>query len=150
MPGAVGASSGETMLYISDALNIDHRSYATEGAARRRLQVPMVALDHYFKPGERVDLLKLDIQRYELHALEGAKRIINENEHIKLLLELWPYGLKRAGVVWTQLIEMLEGFAMNTMLVRADGLIPFEERNVRTDLKWYVNLFATGSASRRR
>jgi FkbM family methyltransferase len=73
MPGAVGASSGETMLYISDALNIDHRSYATEGAARRRLQVPMVALDHYFKPGERVDLLKIDIQRYEPQALERGQ-----------------------------------------------------------------------------
>lgn len=144
----VGERSGVTVLYVSEKLNVDHRAYATEGNGRRAVQVGMVALDDYFKPGERVDLLKLDIQGYE-HALQGAKRIINENEHIKLLLELWPYGLKQAGVVWSQLIETLGGFAMNTMLVRADGLIPFEARNVRTDVKWYVNLFATRSASRR-
>src|SRR4029077_19266941 len=66
----VGERSGETMLYVSDSLNVDHRSYATEGDARRALQVRMVALDDYFKSGERVDLLKIDIQGYELHALQ--------------------------------------------------------------------------------
>jgi FkbM family methyltransferase len=142
-PAAVGEHSGETMLYVSDELNVDHRSYSTEGNARRALQVGMVALDDHFKPGERVDLLKLDIQGYELHALQGAKRVVNENREIKLLLEFWPYGLKQAGVNWNELIEMLEGFAMNIMFVRADGLSPFEAHDIRTDANWYVNLFAT-------
>jgi FkbM family methyltransferase len=144
-PAAVGERSGETMLYVSDKLNVDHRAYATEGNARRAFQVGMVALDDYFKPGERVDLLKLDVQGYELHALQGAKRILNENREIKLLLELWPYGLKEAGANWGELIQMLEGFTMNIMFVRADGLIPFEARKVRTDVNWYVNLFASRS-----
>ena len=134
------------MLYVSDKLNVDHRAYATERNARRALQVGMVALDDYFKPGERVDLLKFDIQGYELHALQGAKRIMNENQEIKLLFEFWPYGLKQAGTDWAELIEMLEGFAINIMFVKADGLMPFEARNVRTDVNWYVNLFASRSA----
>jgi FkbM family methyltransferase len=145
-PAAIGERSGETMLYVSDKLNVDHRAYATEGNARRALQVRMVALDDYFKPGERVDVLKFDIQGYELHALQGAKRIMNENQEIKVLFEFWPYGLKQAGADWGELIEMLEGFAMNIMFVRADGLIPFDARNVRTDVNWYVNLFASRSA----
>jgi FkbM family methyltransferase len=143
---AVGERSGETMLYVSDNLNVDHRAYVVEGNPRRALEVGMVALDDYFKPGERVDLLKLDVQGYELHALQGAKRIVNENREIKLLLEFWPYGLKQAGVNWGELIEMLEGFAMNIMFVRADGLSPFDARNIRTDVNWYVNLFASRSA----
>ena len=134
------------MLYVSDNLNVDHRAYVAEGNPRRALQVGMVALDDYFKPGERVDLLKLDVQGYELHALRGAKRIINQNQDIKLLLEFWPYGLKQAGVNWNELIEMLEGLPMNIMFVRVDGLIPFDARNVRTDANWYVNLFASRSA----
>jgi len=143
---AVGERSEETKLYVSDELNVDHRAYATERNARRALQVGMVALDDYFKPGERVDLLKFDIQGYELHALQGAKRIMNENQEIKLLFEFWPYGLKQAGTDWAELIEMLEGFAMNIMFVKADGLMPFEARNVRTDVNWYVNLFASRRA----
>ena len=142
-PAAVGERSGETMLYISDKLNVDHRAYMTDGNARPALQIRMVALDDYFKPGQRVDLLKLDIQGYELHALQGATRIVNQNPEIKLLLEFWPYGLKQAGVSWGELIEMLGGFAMNVMFIGADGLIPFEAGEVRSDVNWYVNLFAS-------
>ena len=134
------------MLYVSDSLNVDHRAYASEGNARRVLQVAMVALDDYFKPGERIDLLKLDIQGCELHALQGAKRIVNENRDIKLLLEFWPYGLKQAGAHWRDLIEMLERFGMNIMLVRSDSLMPFEADSVRIDVNWYINLFASRSA----
>ena len=86
------------MLYVSDKLNVDHRAYVTEGNARRALQVGMVALDDYFKPGERVDLLKLDIQGYELHALQGAKRIVNENrgdQTIARVLALWAEAGRR-------------------------------------------------------
>jgi FkbM family methyltransferase len=143
---AVGEHTGETMLYVSDKLNVDHRAYPSDGNPRRGIQVPMVALDDYFKAGERVDFLKLDIQGYELHALRGAKRIINENHNMKLLLEFWPYGLKQAGANWGALIEIIEAFAMDVMFVRADNLIPFEPRKVRTDVNWYVNLFAGRSA----
>ena len=146
-PSAVGERSGETMLYVSDKLNVDHRAYATQGNPRPVVQVGMVALDDYFKPGERIDLLKLDIQGYELHALKGAKRTINENLDIKLLLEFWPYGLKQAGVNWNELIEMLQGVGMNIMVVRGDSLAPFEAYNVRIDADWYINLFASRSAA---
>jgi FkbM family methyltransferase len=145
---AVGEHSGETTLYVSDKLNVDHRAYATEGNARRALRVGMVALDDYFKPGERVDLLKLDIQGYELHALQGAKRILNENPDIKLLLEFWPYGLKQAGVNWNELIETLEEWAMKIMFVRADDLVAFDGHDVRMDADWYVNLFASRNAGK--
>ena len=69
----------------------------------------MIALDDYFKPGERVDLIKMDIQGYELHALRGANRVLADNPDIKLLLEFWPYGLKQAGANWVELIGAPEG-----------------------------------------
>src|SRR5882724_9492051 len=141
-PAAVGERSGETMLYVSNKLNVDHRAYATEGNGRRALQIEMVALDDYFKPGQRVDLLKLDIQGYELHALRGAQRVLQENPDINLLLEFWPAGLEQAGVGWEELVELLHGLNMNLTLVRTCGLVPFDERDVRRDASWYDNLFA--------
>jgi FkbM family methyltransferase len=139
---AVGERSGECKLYISDKLNVDHRAYESNGDLRHAVSTEMVALDDYFKRGQRVDLIKMDIQGYEYHALRGARRVLEENSNINLLLEFWPFGLKQAGVRWEELIRMLQGLNMNLTVVRRDGLVPFDARAIRSDLSWYVNLFA--------
>ena len=59
---AVGESSRRSRLYISDKLNVDHRAYVPEGESRHTVPIEMIALDDYFKPAERVDLIKMDIQ----------------------------------------------------------------------------------------
>ena len=138
----VGERSGQTKLYVSDKLNIDHRAYKADGDSRRAVPSEMVALDDYFKDGQRVDLIKMDIQGYELHALRGAQRVLQENPEINLLLEFWPAGLAQAGVGWEELVEMLQGLNMNLALVRPGGLVPFDTRDVENDVSWYVNLFA--------
>jgi FkbM family methyltransferase len=139
---AVGERSGQTKLYLSDKLNVDHRAYKADDDSRQSVPTEMVALDDYFKPGERVDLLKMDIQGYELHALRGATRVLEENPDINLLLEFWPSGLEQAGVHWEELVEMLQGSNMNLTLVKPCGLVPFDAHDVRNDISWYVNLFA--------
>lgn len=138
----VGERSGECKLYVSDKLNVDHRAYEADGDSRRTVPTEMVALDDYFKSGERVDLIKMDIQGYEVHALRGAKRVLQENPDVNLLLEFWPAGLEQAGVNWEGLVEMLRGLNMKMALVKRYGLVPFDARDVRNDVSWYVNLFA--------
>jgi len=138
----VGERSGECKLYVSEKLNVDHRAYKADGNSRRAVQTKMIALDDYFESGQRVDLIKMDVQGYELHALRGAKRVLQENPDVNLLLEFWPAGLKQAGVRWEDLVEMLEGLNMNLALVRTHGLVPFDARNIRNDVSWYVNIFA--------
>ena len=137
----IGERSGECKLYVSDKLNVDHRAYETDDS-RRVIPIEMIALDDYFKTGQRVDLIKMDIQGYELHALRGAQRVLQENSDINLLLEFWPAGLEQAGVSWERLVEMLQGSGMTLHLVRTGGLIPFDVRDIRNDISWYVNLFA--------
>jgi FkbM family methyltransferase len=139
---AVGERSGECKLYVSDKLNVDHRTYRVDSDSRRAISIEMVALDDYFKDGQRVDLIKMDIQGYELHALRGAQRVLQENSDINLLLEFWPAGLKQAGVEWEELVEMLQALNMNLTLVKSSGLVPFDAHDVRNDISWYVNLFA--------
>jgi len=139
---AVGEHTGKSTLYLSDKLNVDHRSYITEEDSRDSVPIDIVALDDYFKPGQRVDLIKMDIQGYELHALRGAMRVLQENPDINLLLEFWPFGLEQAGVHWEELIEKLRSFGMEITVVRISGLVPFDTRDVQLEASWYVNLFA--------
>lgn len=142
----VGERSGDCELYVSDELNVDHRAYSAGGDSRRAVSTRMVALDDYFKPGERLDLIKMDVQGYELHALRGAQRVLRENTDIKLLLELWPAGLEQAGAKWEELIELLHRLNMTVTFVRSAGSVPFDPRDVRNDISWYVNIFAHRSA----
>jgi FkbM family methyltransferase len=140
---AVGERSGSSELYLSDKLNVDHRAYMAGGDSRRTILIEMVALDDYFEPGERVDLIKIDIQGYELHALHGANRVLADNPDIKVLLEFWPYGLKQAETNWIDVITALEGRGMVIQRVSAGGLIPFHSESASESADWYVNLFAS-------
>ena len=140
---AVGESSRRTTLYVSDKLNVDHRAYLPEGDSRHTVPIEMIALDDYFKPGQRVDLIKMDIQGYELHALRGASRVLADNPGIKLLIEFWPYGLKQAGANSADLIAFLEQKGMCIRQLSSAGLVPFRSDSASESAGWYVNLFAS-------
>ncbi len=140
---AVGEYSGKSKLYVSDQLNVDHRTYATEEDSRPAVQIDAIALDNYFEPDQHVDLIKMDIQGYELHALRGASRVLADNPDAKLLLEFWPYGLKQAGVNWVELMDVLQTKNMSVSQVTNHGLVPFRSDSVRVSPEWYVNLFAS-------
>jgi len=142
---AVGECSGRSKLYLSDHLNVDHRTYSTEAESRQSVPVNIVALDDYFKPGERVDLIKMDIQGYELHALRGANRVLTDNPSAKLLLELWPYGLKQAGAGWLELLDILQSKNMYLFQITTKGLTPFRADSVGEGANWYISLFASRS-----
>lgn len=140
---AVGESSRRTALYVSDKLNVDHRVYPPEGDSRPTVPIEMIALDDYFKTGERVDLIKMDIQGYELHALRGASRVLADNPTIKLLFEFWPYGLKQAGSNWAELIGVLKENGKLVQQVSSEGLTGFDPRSANESEAWYINLFAS-------
>ena len=140
---ALGESSRQATLYVSDKLNVDHRAYLPEGDSRHSVPVEMVALDDYFKPGGRVDLIKMDIQGYELHALRGANRVLADNPGIKLLFEFWPYGLKQAGASWAELIDDLKQNGKLIQHVSSEGLTGFDPGSANESEAWYINLFAS-------
>ena len=143
LQAALGERSGKSELYLSDTLNVDHRTYVSHKVTRRTVQIEMVALDDYFSPGQRVDLIKMDIQGYELHALRGAGRVLADNPAMKLLLELWPYGLKQAGMNWIDLIDAITSRGMTVSEVTRDGLVPLRSSAISDDPDFYVNLFAS-------
>lgn len=112
---AVGDHRGTIKLYFSDEMNVDHRTFDS-GDGRQSIDVPVLSLDDYFPLGQGVDLIKIDVQGYELSVLLGARRILSENRDIKILMEFWPYGLSKASVAPSDVIELLKslGFSIRT------------------------------------
>ena len=110
---ALGETSGFVGLYCSKDLNVDHHTYES-GDGRERINVPVTSLDDYFPAGKRVDLIKLDVQGYELSVLQGAERVLKENRDIKLLMEFWPYGLRQASTDPNDILKFahLHGFVV--------------------------------------
>ena len=52
------------------------------------VEVPVTRLDDLVAPGERVDVMKVDIERAEEPFWAGARRVLTENAQIQVLLEV--------------------------------------------------------------
>ncbi len=90
----VGASSGTSKLFLApEQYRGDNRAYAHDD--REGVDVEMVALDDVIT--EPVDLVKIDVQGYEGHVLEGMKDLIARSDHLTMLLEYSPTLLDEAG-----------------------------------------------------
>jgi hypothetical protein len=86
--------------------------------------------------------VKLDVQGWELEALRGMTRILGENPAIRLFVEFWPFGLRRAGSAPMDLIAFLHD---NGFKLAAGEGQPFSTEDAA---RWddgsgkYTNLFA--------
>jgi len=140
---AIGDRSGTIKLYVSAELNVDHRTFDS-GDGREEIDVPVVSLDDYFLTGQRVDLIKIDVQGYELSVLQGAKRVLKENRDVKVLMEFWPYGIKKASVAPSDVIELIQslGFEVRTTSDPVGRLFDGSTLNP-TEIDHYCNLILT-------
>ena len=85
-------------IYRSKLLNVDHRTYPVNNAESVS-EIEAVALDEFLekKLVMTADVIKIDIQGYEMTAFKGMTRILRQSRNLKILSEVWPHGLRKAG-----------------------------------------------------
>lgn len=137
---AVGDTTGEIVLYVSDKLNVDHQTYETD-EIREKVNVLSYRLDDYLK-NEKVDFIKMDIQGFEYQALLGMKNILRNNANIKVLMEFWPYGLIKAGSSVEKLLTFLHELDFQTELLERNSREKMPPIPKRNDFSYYRNLLA--------
>ena len=83
---AVFSRSGEQELFmpIGHQPGASLNAHVVQGERFTTLTVPTIALDDYFKAGDRITLLKIDVEGAELDVLKGAERILRQ--HAPLLV----------------------------------------------------------------
>jgi FkbM family methyltransferase len=111
---ALGDRTGTAFIYLSSTMNVDHRTYMAEDE-RRALPIEVMRLDDFMSAGQGLDFVKMDVQGAELQILRGARRVIEENPSLVILMEFWPFGLERAGTPPEELAGFLEQVGMKAV-----------------------------------
>ena len=104
-----GASSqsGNSFLYLSNENLGDHQAYDA-GEGRHKIDIAMVRVDEVVEAP--LHLVKMDIQGFEFHALQGLPKIIQASPDLIILTEFWPAGLKRAGSNAREFLALLRSY----------------------------------------
>lgn len=144
---AVGAKTETLKFYSSPNLNVDHRSYEPE-VYNAVTEVQALAIDTYLqKYGNSVQVIKMDIQGFEMQAMSGMKACLETNPNIQLISEFWPYGLRTAGSSLIQYFETLQSYGFIVYLMEKERLkeLNLEEVQKLNELgeEHYFNIFAT-------
>jgi len=111
---AAGRSLGEASFNVTPNLSGSSFTVNAEGVERRT--VPMVTLDHvaaiHAPPAPY--LLKLDVQGYELEALAGAERMLEQTCALVAEVSLWADRKKRGMAEFAALVAWLSqrGFVL--------------------------------------
>lgn len=108
IPKALSNFPGKIKLFL-DKTNLGNMSFAAQNISDDggEIEVEAVTLDSYLG-GQKVDFIKIDVQGAEGLVLGGAKNTLNNN-HLKILTEFWPYGLKNLKTDPLILLRDLEG-----------------------------------------
>ncbi|MEM1403011.1 MAG: FkbM family methyltransferase [Pseudomonadota bacterium] len=107
-PCALGDTTQSAELHLSDDNLGDHQLYGTE-CNRKTESVLVVRGDEYLADKiSHVDLLKVDTQGTECAVIRGLLPLLQESgARLRILLELTPYSLRRAGHSGRELMETL-------------------------------------------
>src|SRR4029450_6862721 len=94
---AASPHAGPVTLYLAAANRGDHRLYAAD-EPRDSVTVATIVLDAVLATESRVDFIKMDVQGAEVAVLRGLGATLESHPDVRILSELSPEMLERAGV----------------------------------------------------
>ncbi len=106
---ALSDRDGSGMLYLCADNRGDHRLY-DDGTLRPSRPITLInAATHVPARSAHVDFIKVDTQGWEAAILRGLRDTCLANrDHLTMILEFWPYGLRQAGDSGTELLRILD------------------------------------------
>jgi FkbM family methyltransferase len=105
-PMAAGDEDG--VLRFNLSAQTTHNSVLPLDDVTETIEIPSRRLDTLLAPGERVDLVKIDVEGAELQVWRGMQRVVGDNPDIALVLEFGPSHLRKSGQSVAGWFESLE------------------------------------------
>jgi FkbM family methyltransferase len=108
---AAGEKRAHGVLHCSRFNRGDNR--LSDSLTGPSVAVDIVPLDDLL-PAEKVSLVKIDVQGYELQVVKGMQRMLDRVGDIKVFFEYWPAGLGYAGTAAGELPDFFlsRGFSL--------------------------------------
>ncbi len=144
-----GATATEVSLYAHESDNPGAHSIRKSTGEGAGETISIEPLDRLLAahPGP-INLMKIDVEGYEIDALLGASETLKRTNCI--MLEYTPSFLQDCGHEPTQLFEILKPYGFKPHLVRTSGLEPVEysrleqrDPTLASDHRWQVDLVFT-------
>lgn len=128
---AVSDQKGILKVYRSKLLNVDHRTYPVNNYDSVE-EIGAVSIDGLIADNiiPAVDLVKIDIQGYEMVAFKGMSRLLKENRDLRIVTEFWPHGFKRAGNSAIEFYDFFDTLGYEFQLIDTDKIVPLNRAYV--------------------
>jgi hypothetical protein len=122
---AFSSTPGTLRLYIPPEDRHNHTPSLIPSPEGTPVEVPVSTIDAWFaaRGGGIVDLLKIDVEGYELAVLQGASEALKGRRIRAILCEFNDYWLRRAGTTPRDLFDFIvaKGFALRGPTPRLDA-----------------------------
>ena len=121
-------------LYLNEDNYGDHQVY-DDGSGRQSRSIRLLNGEHYLgSKVSAIDLLKVDTQGAEYHVIKGLLPLLKRSrEHLSMIVEFWPYGLRKAGATGQGLVDLLAQLQLPFQIIDHIGceLVPCSEQQLR-------------------
>jgi FkbM family methyltransferase len=120
---AVSNETGQANLYLSNKNIGAHSMYFNDRVSSHTVTVPTITIDDFWQSLNcpTAHLIKMDIEGAEIMALEGMKRLCQQ-ESLKLIIEANSITLSEAGASPDELLSKLEAFGFRVSVISPTGL----------------------------
>lgn len=141
---AVSDKTEPLKIYLSKMLNVDHRTYPVDDYSHI-MEIDATSIDDYLALNniKQIDFIKMDIQGFEMSALKGMVNMLKNNPSLKIITELWPYGLSKAGSSALEINNFANSQGFNIFMITSTQLLPLTKElilGLKLDEKNYYNV----------
>lgn len=148
----LAAKNSTIELFLSENNFGDHQIY-DRGETRESVSVKVLnGSDFLLSRIQSIDVLKIDTQGAEFEVISGLLPLLKQSPDVQMVLEFWPFGLKKSGAHGHQLLDLLLELNLPMHIIDHIGhqLVPCEEVELRawiddldkhSDNEGFMNLF---------